>query len=141
MSVYQKIDERVPAYENRAPTYELRAPTDEVNLEAQMQPQPRRTEIVIPVLYVKEIHACCIVISALNFICCSWMGIPALIFTILGIEADTKRDKASAERHRLYMFIFNLIGCILFGIIMSIYVIIGVVYAVEIAAIISASSH
>ena len=141
MSAYQKIDESVPAYGNRAPTYELRAPTDEVNLEAQMQPQPRRTEIVIPVLYVKEIHACCIVISALNFICCSWMGIPALIFTILGIEADTRRDRASAERHRLYMFIFNLIGCILFVTIMSIYVIAGVAYGLVIVAVESANRY
>ena len=127
MSAYQNLDERVPDYE--------------VNLEAQVESQARTERANLPVLYVKEIHACCIVISALNFICCSWMGIPALIFTILGREADTKRDKASAERHRLYMSIFNTIGGILFLIAMSIYVIVGVGYSVGMAEKVSASRN
>ena len=114
MAAYQKLEQRLP-------TYQEREPTNGISLEA--RPRPIQTEIVIPVLYVKEIHGFCIVISALNFICCSWMGIPALIFTILGIEADTRRDRASAERHRLYMFIFNIIGGILFGIVAGILII------------------
>ena len=122
MSAYQKLDERVPAYESGAPTYE-------VNLEAQMatvQAVPERLQI--NVVYINEIHACCIIVSVLNFICCSCFGIPALIFTILGVEADTRREKEIAQRHRLYMFIFNIIGCILFGISLGAYIVLPFVY-------------
>ena len=114
MSADQNLDEKAPDYE--------------VNLEAQVESQARTERANLPVLYVKEIHGFCIVISALNFICCSWMGTPALIFTILGIEADNRRDKASAGRHGLYVFIFNIIGGILFGIVAGILIIIYIVF-------------
>ena len=122
MSAYQKLDERVPAYESGALTYE-------VNLEAQMatvQAVPERLQI--NAVYINEIHACCIIASVLNFICCSCFGIPALIFTILGVEADTRRDKEIAQRHRLYMFIFNIVGCILFWVRLGAYIVSGFVY-------------
>ena len=111
MSVYSTLEEGAPAYESTKYGD---------NLEAQMVPLASPATAVNltddSVTYLREIHACCIVISVLNFLCCVWCGIPALIFTILGIEADTRKDKAFAQRHRLYMFIFNIVGFILFWI-------------------------
>ena len=137
MSAYSKLEERIPAYEERDPN-------DEVNLEVQMVPLAPHTEMNITninIAYFREIHACCIVISVLNFLCCAWCGIPAVIFTILGIEADTRRDKAFAQRHRLYMFIFNIVGCILFWIFLVAQVIFYGAYGVVIQALIASDNE
>ena len=61
-----------------------------------------------------ELNRCCVYISMLNFLCCAWCGIPALIFTILGLEAEKKNARANARFHAHYMSLFNRMGCVCF---------------------------
>ena len=99
MTTYTRLDVPLPEYQDGNGS----------NLEMGTEP---RQPIPSPV-YSNRISCCCIVVSVLNFIFCSMLGIPSLIFTILGIEADKKRDFKTADRHRHYMYIFNIVGCIL----------------------------
>ena len=100
MTTYNRLAETLPEYE------------DGKGCNIEMGTEPRQP---IPTLaYFNRISCCCIVVSALNFILCSMFGIPSLVFTILGIEADKKRDFERADRHKHYMYIFNIVGCVLF---------------------------
>ena len=60
--------------------------------------------------YQRELNRCCVAISVLNFLCCWWCGIPALIFAILGLDAEKKGDTLTARAHGYRMRIFNLLG-------------------------------
>ena len=99
MTTYARLETELPKYEDGNGS----------NLE--MGTEPRQP--IPSLVYFNRINCCCIIVSALNFIFCSMFGIPSLIFTILGIEADKKRDFEAADTHKHYMYIFNIIGCVL----------------------------
>ena len=62
----------------------------------------------------QELSQLCICVSILNFICFPLCGIPALIFTVFGFEADKVGDKLEGRKHAKYVTIFNLLGLVLF---------------------------
>ena len=102
MTTYTRLETELPEYDDGNGN----------NLEMGTEPiQP--IQPIPNLVYFNRINCCCIVVSALNFIFCSMFGIPSLIFTILGIEADKKRDFEAADTHKQYMYIFNIIGCVL----------------------------
>uniref|UniRef100_UPI003980DABA hypothetical protein n=1 Tax=Salmonella sp. s51228 TaxID=3159652 RepID=UPI003980DABA len=46
-----------------------------------------------------------------NYLCCPRLGIPALIFAILGHESDKRNEYEAAKSHAYYTKIFNLLYC------------------------------
>ena len=64
----------------------------------------------------RQITACCMLCSILNYlcVCCPCLGIPALIFAILGTEAEKRGELEAAKSHAFHLKIFNIIyavGC------------------------------
>ena len=57
----------------------------------------------------KQVTAGCLLCSILNYICCPWLGIPALIFAILGLEAEKRQEIEVAKSHAFHLKIFNII--------------------------------
>ena len=57
----------------------------------------------------KQVTAGCLLCSILNYICCPWLGIPALIFAILGLEAEKRQEIEAAKSHAFHLKIFNII--------------------------------
>ena len=107
MTLYQKLEdtEGLPQYND---TTNTRAP------ESQYIPYtPQRVENASR-SYQREINRGCIVISLLNFLCCWWCGIPALIFAILGLEAEKKGETMKARNYGSYVSLFNKFGCVYF---------------------------
>ena len=77
------------------------------------------------------VNFCCIILSIFNFVCFPWCGIPAIIFTILGIEAERKGEQREAHNYVKYLAIFNIVGCILF--LLNIIIGIAVTISVEVS--------
>ena len=100
---YKRLDdnEQPPQYE-----YRTEAETPLFN--------PAQRPATVELGYTRELNRCCVCISFLNFMICSWCGVPALIFTILGLEAERKRERGDARIHSRYMILFNKLGCIVF---------------------------
>lgn len=100
-------------------------PTPEYNKGVQLEAIPPNTSTRVEVQmreieeYQDQIRPGWIILSIFNFICCCCSGIPAIIFIILGYEADKKKDKAEAQRHLLWVKAFTLI-CFIFSIIAAI---------------------
>ena len=61
-----------------------------------------------------QLGACWFILSILNFICCPQFGIPALIFAILGQEAEKRREVEIAKSHGFHAKIFNIIALVMF---------------------------
>ena len=59
-----------------------------------------------------KITACCLLCSMLNYMCCPFLGIPALIFAILGTEAEKRGELEAAKSHAFHNKIFNIIYAI-----------------------------
>ena len=62
----------------------------------------------------RQVTACCMLCSILNYLCCPFLGIPALIFAILGTEAEKRGELEAAKSHAFHLKIFNIIyavGC------------------------------
>ena len=74
----------------------------------------------------KQVTACCLLFSILNYICCPILGIPALIFAILGLEAEKRQEIEAAKSHAFHLKIFNII-CFSLLILISIPVVLMVV--------------
>ena len=74
----------------------------------------------------KQVTAGCLLCSILNYICCPWLGIPALIFAILGLEAEKRQEIEAAKSHAFHLKIFNII-CFSLLILISIPVVLMVV--------------
>ena len=81
-------------------------PSDTVELLA--NPRPRTTLTVHDVTN-RQITACCLLCSILNYLCCPFLGIPALIFAILGTEADKRGELEAAKSHAFHLRVFNII--------------------------------
>ena len=56
-----------------------------------------------------QVSALCIICAICNFIFWPQLGIPAIIFVILGKEAEKRRDLAAAKSHAYQANIFNTI--------------------------------
>ena len=54
------------------------------------------------------------IVSVLNFIFCPLCGIPALIFAIIGQDAEKRREIEAAKSHAYHAKIFNIVGLIFF---------------------------
>ena len=90
-----------------------------VNLESNFSQRP---SITVHDLSRKQVTACCLLCSILNYICCPVLGIPALIFAILGLEAEKRQEIEAAKSHAFHLKVFNIIfmvkliiGLVLFG--------------------------
>ena len=90
-----------------------------VNLESNFSQRP---SITVHDLSRKQVTACCLLCSILNYICCPVLGIPALIFAILGLEAEKRQEIEAAKSHAFHLKVFNIIfivkliiGFVLFG--------------------------
>ena len=77
------------------------------------------------------------IVSVLNFICCPLCGIPALIFAILGQDAEKRREIEAAKSHAYHAKIFNIVGLIFYIIYVAYLVIPLVVIIVVFTSIIS----
>ena len=82
-----------------------------VNLESNFS---QRSSITVHDLSRKQVTACCLLCSILNYICCPVLGIPALIFAILGLEAEKKQEIEAAKSHAFHLKVFNIIYLTLF---------------------------
>ena len=71
-----------------------------------------------------QVGACCLVLSILNFIFCPQFGIPALIFAILGQEAEKRREVEIAKSHGFHAKLFNIIALVLFIILVVLVIIV-----------------
>ena len=60
-----------------------------------------------------QVGICCMCCAIFNYLCCPRLGIPALIFAILGQEADKRRDVEAAKSHAYYAKVFNVIWAFL----------------------------
>ena len=69
-----------------------------------------------------KISACCMLCSILNYLCCPFLGIPALIFAILGTEAEKRGELEAAKSHAFHTKIFNIISIVLISIQVSFYI-------------------
>ena len=94
-------------------------PQSIVNLESNFS---QRSSITVHDLSRKQVTACCLLCSILNYICCPVLGIPALIFAILGLEAEKRQEIEEAKSHAFHLKVFNIIfivkliiGLVLFG--------------------------
>ncbi|KAI6650575.1 hypothetical protein LOD99_7625 [Oopsacas minuta] len=74
---------------------------------------PNYTQTVHDVTH-RQVTTCCMLCSILNYICCPFLGIPALIFAILGTEAEKRREFHAASSHAFFSKIFNIIGAVIF---------------------------
>ena len=82
-----------------------------VNLESNFS---QRSSITVHDLSRKQVTACCLLCSIFNYICCPVLGIPALIFAILGLEAEKKQEIEAAKSHAFHLKLFNIIYLTLF---------------------------
>ncbi|KAI6650574.1 hypothetical protein LOD99_7624 [Oopsacas minuta] len=57
----------------------------------------------------EQVTALCLLCSILNYLCCPFLGIPALIFAIMGIEAEKRGEFEAAKSHAFHLKIFNII--------------------------------
>ena len=114
-------------------------PQNTVELEASYQ---QRTVVAHNVTQ-RQVTTCCMVCSVLNFlcVCLPCLGIPALIFAILGTDAEKRRELEAAKSHAFHAKIFNIIytiACpiltILYVLYQSIGIIAGIYFAVSPAA-------
>ena len=82
-------------------------PQNTVELEASYQ---QRTVVAHNVTQ-RQVTACCMVCSVLNFlcVCLPCLGIPALIFAILGTDAEKRGELEAAKSHAFHLKIFNII--------------------------------
>ena len=105
---YQLIQE----YPNYQPISPVRLDYDE---NSQVSPFQPRTSMDIhhTDLSRTQVSAFCMICAVYNFICCPRLGIPALIFAILGKEAEKRRDIEAAKSHAYHAKIFNIISSIL----------------------------
>ena len=85
--------------------------TRAVNLESNFNQRP---SITVHDLSRKQVTACCLLCSILNYICCPVLGIPALIFAILGLEAEKRQEIEAAKSHAFHLKVFNIIYLTLF---------------------------
>ena len=69
-----------------------------------------------------KITACCMLCSILNYLCCPFLGIPALIFAILGTEAEKRGELEAAKSHAFHTKIFNIISIVLISLQVAFYV-------------------
>ena len=69
-----------------------------------------------------KITACCLLCSILNYLCCPFLGIPALIFAILGTEAEKRGELEAAKSHAFHTKIFNIISIVLISLQLVFYI-------------------
>ena len=93
--------QELPNYSDDTPLHPQRT----VELEARYQ---QRTTVVHDVTQ-RQITSCCLICSILNYLCCPYLGIPALIFAILGTEAGKRGELEAAKSHAFHNKIFNII--------------------------------
>ena len=93
--------QELPNYSDDTPLH----PQSTVELEARYQ---QRTTVVHDVTQ-RQITSCCLICSILNYLCCPFLGIPALIFAILGTEAEKRGELEAAKSHAFHNKIFNII--------------------------------
>ena len=104
-----------------------------VNLESNLN---QRSSIAVHDLSRKQVTAGCLLCSILNYICCPWLGIPALIFAILGLEAEKRQEIEAAKSHAFHLKIFNIIyavkcaigllaSCVCFTILIVVWVVVA----------------
>ena len=86
----------------------LSSPQEIVELEAISHPQ---SNLTVRGITNRRVTACCMLCSILNYlcVCCPCLGIPALIFAILGTEAEKRGDLKAAKSHAFHLKIFNII--------------------------------
>ena len=73
-----------------------------------------RSSIPVHDLSRKQVTACCLLCSILNYICCPVLGIPALVFAILGLGAEKRQEIEAAKSHAFHLKVFNIICLSLF---------------------------
>ena len=113
--------QELPNYSDEIPLH----PQSTVELEARNQ---QRTTVVHDVTQ-RKITACCLICSILNYLCCPCLGIPALIFAILGTEAEKRGELEAAKSHAFHNKIFNILYavvcplCTIFQVVLCIIII------------------
>ena len=90
-----------PLYADDIPLY----PRNTVDIEA----AHTQSTVTVHDVTNRQITACCMLCSILNYLCCPFLGIPALIFAILGTEADKRGELEAAKSHAFHTKIFNII--------------------------------
>ena len=103
---YQSIEE----FSENQPIFPV---PKEVNESSPLTPLHPRGSVHPTDLYRTQVSAFCMICAVYNFICCPRLGIPALIFVILGKEAEKRRDIEAAKSHAYHAKIFNIISSIL----------------------------
>ncbi|KAI6650573.1 hypothetical protein LOD99_7623 [Oopsacas minuta] len=88
--------EQVPSYSDELPLHPQTTVTHE-------------TTVTVHDVTHRQVSAFCLLCSILNYLCCPCLGIPALIFAILGIEAEKRGELEAAKSHSFYLKVFNII--------------------------------
>ncbi|KAI6660796.1 hypothetical protein LOD99_10193 [Oopsacas minuta] len=114
--------QELPVYSNEPSPYNTNYlesnPLTTIDIEAQSYPSSSNNleannpeQVSIPVQDVSrtQLSACCLLLSICNYICCPFLGIPALIFAILGHEAWKREEIEAAKSHVFHTKIFNII--------------------------------
>ena len=78
-----------------------------------LEPNYQRVTINTHDISRTQVGPCCMCCAVCNYIWCPRLGIPALIFAILGQEADKRRDFEAAKSHAYHAKVFNIIWLIL----------------------------
>ena len=110
---YRRMEE-----DNLPPQYEFTRES-----ETPLLHPPTETHHPVGQGYTRELNRCCVCFTILNFICLPWCGIPALIFTILGLEAEKKNARTTARTHSRYMSFFNRMGCTCITLLILLYLV------------------
>ena len=83
---------------------------DNIRLEAA---HPQRVTVQTYDVSQDQVGLGCMCCAVCNYLWCPRLGIPALIFAILGQEADKRRDVEAAKSHAYHAKVFNVIWAFL----------------------------
>ncbi|KAI6650572.1 hypothetical protein LOD99_7622 [Oopsacas minuta] len=106
--------------------YEVASHTDDTPFKAQSNSN-LQSPLNVHNFTNRQVTACCMLCSILNYICCPLLGIPALIFAILGTEADKREDVEAAKSHAFHLKIFNIIYTVIFILHATFYILVLII--------------